>query len=87
MANHPSAEKRAVRNKQRAEINGARMSRVKTFIKKIEQAVQSGNKKEATEALKKAQPEIARAAAKGLIKKNTASRKMSRLTARVKAIK
>lgn len=86
MANHKSAEKRAVRNKARAEINGARVSRMRTFIKKIETAIQNGNKKEAQEALKKAQPEIARATAKGILHKNTAARKMSRLSARVKSI-
>jgi len=67
------------------EINGARMSRVRTFIKKVEMAIAAGNGKDAKEALKNAQPEIQRAVAKGIIHKNTASRKISRLSKAVKA--
>ena len=87
MANHASAEKRTRRNARRAEVNGARMSRMRTFIKKIELALEAGNGKDAKDALQKAQPEIYRAVAKGLLHKNTAARKMSRLSARVKAAK
>ena len=86
MANHKSALKRTRRNAKRAEINGARMSRVRTFIKKIEVAISEGKGADAKEALKNAQPEIQRAVSKGIIHKNTASRKISRLAKAVKAV-
>ena len=86
MANHKSALKRTRRNAKRAEINGARMSRVRTFIKKVEMAIAAGKGADAKEALKNAQPEIQRAVAKGIIHKNTASRKISRLSKAVKAV-
>ena len=86
MANHKSAIKRTRRNAKRADINGARMSRVRTFIKKVEMAVLEGKSTEAKEALKKAQPEIQRAVAKGILHKNTASRKISRLAKSIKAV-
>lgn len=86
MPNHASARKRVRRNNKKAEINGARMSRMRTFIKKVEQAIEAGKAKEAQEALQKAQPELARAAAKNLIHKNAASRKVSRLSKRIKAL-
>ena len=86
MANHKSAKKRIIRNAKRAEINGARISRIRTFIKKVETAITAGNKDEAQQALREAQPEIMRGVSRGVMHKNTASRKMSRLSARVKAV-
>ncbi len=87
MANHKSSKKRIRRNARRAEINGARMSRIRTFIKKIELAIEGGDTKAAEEALKNAQPEIHRGVSKGVLHKNTASRKISRLSSRIKAAK
>ncbi|MCI5059784.1 MAG: 30S ribosomal protein S20 [Alphaproteobacteria bacterium] len=87
MANHASARKRIRRNARRAEINGARRGRIRTFIKKVEMALSTGNAKEAEEALKNAQPEIQRGVAKGIMHKNTAGRKLSRLSARIKSLK
>ena len=86
MANTPQAKKRIRRNTRRAEINGARVGRIRTFIKAVESALASGDKMVAADALKKAQPEIARGVARGVIHKNTASRKFSRLTKRVAAL-
>ena len=86
MANHPSAKKRARRNADAAQINKSRMSRIRTFIKKVETALSASDSKAAKEALQAAQPEISRGVAKGLIHKNTAARKMSRLSARIKAL-
>jgi small subunit ribosomal protein S20 len=83
MANTPQAKKRIRRNNKRAEINGARMSRIRTFVKKVELACEDGDKTAAAEALKAAQPELARGVARGVMHKNTASRKLSRLTKRV----
>lgn len=86
MANTPQARKRIRRNNRRAEINGARMSRIRNFVKKVETAIAGGDKTAASEALKAAQPEIARGVARGVLHKNTASRKMSRLSKRVAAL-
>ncbi len=86
MANTPQAKKRIRRNANRAEINGARVSRIRTFVKAVESALDAGDKKAAAEALKQAQPEMARGVARGVIHKNTASRKFSRLTKRVSAL-
>jgi len=86
MANTPQAKKRIRRNANRASINGARVSRIRTFIKAVESAVVAGNKDQAAEALKKAQPEMARGVARGVLHKNTASRKFSRLTKSVAAL-
>ncbi|MFM2302031.1 MAG: hypothetical protein RLZZ84_1767 [Pseudomonadota bacterium] len=83
MANTPQARKRIRRNDRRAEINGNRLSRIRTFVKKVESALAGGNKTEAAEALKAAQPELARGVARGVLHKNTAARKLSRLTKRV----
>ena len=83
MANTPQAKKRIRRNDRRAEINGARISRIRSFVKKVETAIAGGDKKAAAEALKDAQPELARGVARGVLHKNTASRKMSRLSKRV----
>ena len=86
MANTPQAKKRIRRNANRAAINGARVSRIRTFVKAVESAVVAGNKDQAAEALKKAQPEMARGVARGVLHKNTASRKYSRLTKSVAAL-
>ena len=86
MANSPQARKRIRRNNQRAVINGARMSRIRGFGKKGEVACSEGNKDEAAKALAAAQPELAKGVAKGVLHKNTASRKLSRLTKRVAAL-
>ena len=86
MANTPQAKKRIRRNANRAEINGARMSRIRSFVKKVETALAAGDKEAATSALKNAQPELARGVSKGVLHKNTASRKMSRLSKRVSAL-
>ena len=86
MANHKSAKKRIIRNAKRAEINGARIGRIRTFIKKVESAISAGDKDAAQAALREAQPEIIRGVSRGVLHKNTASRKMSRLSARVKAV-
>jgi len=87
MANHISAKKRAVRNAKRGSINKAQTTRLRTYLKKVEQAIAEGAKKEAQEALKKAQPQISKGVSKGLLHKNTAARKMSRLSAKIKALK
>ncbi|CAA9510966.1 MAG: SSU ribosomal protein S20p [uncultured Sphingomonas sp.] len=86
MANTPQAKKRIRRNSTRATINHSRVSRIRTFIKAVESAVAAGKKAEAAEALQKMQPEIARGVARGVIHRNTASRKFSRLTKRVAAL-
>ena len=83
MANTPQAKKRIRRNDNRAEINGARKSRIRGFVKKVEAALDAGDKDAAKTALQAAQPEMARGVARGVLHKNTASRKMSRLTKRV----
>ena len=86
MANTPQAKKRIRRNATRAAINGARVSRIRTFIKAVETAIAAGKKDDAATALKNAQPEIARGVARGVMHKNTASRKFSRLTKRVASL-
>ena len=86
MANTPQAKKRARQNEKRFQINTARRSRIRTYLRKVEEAIESGVKDDAVAALKAAQPELMRGVTKGVYHKNTASRKMSRLAARVKAI-
>lgn len=86
MANTPQAKKRIRRNEKRADINGNRLGRIRTFVKKVEAALDGGDKGAAAEALKAAQPELARGVARGVLHKNTAARKMSRLTKRVAAL-
>ena len=86
MANSPQARKRIRRNNRRAEVNTARVSRIRGFVKKVEAACEAGDKKAAAEALKAAQPEMARGVARGVMHKNTASRKVSRLSQRVGAM-
>ena len=84
MANHKSSKKRILRNNKRNEINSNRMSRIRTYIKKVETEISSENKDKANEAFKLAMPEIQRGVSKGLIHKNTASRKLSRLSNKIK---
>ena len=86
MANTPQAKKRIRRNATRQTINHSRVSRIRTFIKAVEAAIASGKKTEAVEALKKVQPEISRGVSRGVIHKNTASRKFSRLSKRVASL-
>jgi len=86
MANTPQAKKRIRRNNRRAEINGTRVSRIRTFVKQVEAALAAGNKEQARTALSRVQPELARGVAKGVLHKNTASRKLSRLSKRVAAL-
>ncbi|MEO6040425.1 MAG: 30S ribosomal protein S20 [Croceibacterium sp.] len=86
MANTPQAKKRIRRNERRAEINGSRMSRIRTLVKKVEAALDAGDKTAAQAALTVAQPELARGVARGVLHKNTASRKFGRLTKRVSAL-
>src|SRR5687767_8879079 len=86
MANTPQAKKRIRRNANRAEINGARVSRIRTFVKQAEAALAAGDKDQAREALKRVQPELARGVSKGVLHKNMAARKLSRLTRRLTAL-
>ncbi|MEX0759665.1 MAG: 30S ribosomal protein S20 [Tistlia sp.] len=86
MANHKSAEKRIRRNARRAEINGMRRSRIRTFMKKIELAIAGGDKGTAQEAFKVAQPELQRGVSKGVVHRNTAARTLSRLSTRIKTM-
>ena len=86
MANTPQAKKRIRRNDKRADINGARKSRIRGFVKKVEAAIETGDKDAARTALQAAQPEMARGVARGVLHKNTVSRKMSRLSKRVAAL-
>ncbi|MBV2359315.1 30S ribosomal protein S20 [Thalassococcus sp. CAU 1522] len=86
MANTPQSKKRARQNEKRFAINKARRSRIRTFLRKVEEAIASGDKDAAHAALKAAQPELMRGVTKGVFHKNTASRKMSRLSARVKSL-
>ena len=86
MANTPQAKKRIRRNAKRESINHSRVSRVRSFIKAVESAIESGKKDEAAEALKKAQPELYRGVARGVLHKNTVARKFSRLSKRVASL-
>ncbi|MEJ6477933.1 MAG: 30S ribosomal protein S20 [Octadecabacter sp.] len=86
MASTPQAKKRARQNEARFQVNKARRSRIRTYLRKVEEAIASGDKEAATAALRAAQPELMRGVTKGVLHKNTASRKVSRLSSRVKAI-
>jgi len=86
MANTPQSKKRARQTERRTAVNKARRSRVRTFLRKVEEAIALGDKDAAVAALRGAQPELMRGVIKGIVHKNTAARKMSRLSARVKAI-
>ncbi len=86
MANTAQSKKRARQGERRAAVNKARRSRIRTFLRKVEEALASGQQGAAAQALREAQPELMRGVTKGVLHKNTASRKMSRLAARVKAL-
>ena len=86
MANSPQAKKRVRQNERNRLVNNNRRSRVRTFIRKVEEAIAIGDKESALIALKSAQPELMRGVSKGIFHKNTAARKMSRLAARVNNI-
>ncbi|UXU74918.1 MULTISPECIES: 30S ribosomal protein S20 [unclassified Paracoccus (in: a-proteobacteria)] len=86
MANTPQSKKRARQIERVTAVNKARRSRIRTFLRKVEEAIASGNAEAAREALRNAQPELMRGVTKGVVHKNTAARKMSRLSARVKAL-
>ena len=86
MANTAQSKKRARQSEARQDINKARRSRIRTFLRKVEEAIASGNADAAQAALKAAQPELARGVTKGVLHKNTVARKMSRLSSRVKAV-
>lgn len=86
MANHPSAAKRHRQTVRRTAVNASRKSRVRTFVKQVETAIASGDKEAARNALKAAQPEMQRGAKKSVAHQRTMSRKLSRLSARIKAL-
>lgn len=86
MAHHKSAIKRIRQTERRTEVNTSRTSRIRTFVKKVELAIASGDSNAASEALRQARPEMMRGVSKGVLTLNAVSRKMSRLTARVKAL-
>jgi small subunit ribosomal protein S20 len=86
MANTPQAKKRIRRNQRRTEINRTRVSRIRTFVKQVEAAIEAGDKATALAAISKVQPELARGVSKGVLHKNTAARKFSRLTRRIAAL-
>ncbi len=86
MAQHKSARKRIRSNERRAERNRSRVSRIRSFVKNVETAIAGGDKAAADAAFKAAQPELHRGITKGVIHRNTAARKISRLSARIKAL-
>lgn len=86
MPHHKSAEKRLRQTETRTAINRSRMSRVRTFVKKVETAIATGDKTAAQGAFREAQPELHRATTKGVMHKNTVARKLSRLAARINAL-
>ncbi len=86
MANTPQSKKRARQNEARFAINKARRSRIRTFLRRVEEAIATGDQAAAGSALKEAQPELMRGVTKGVLHRNTAARKMSRLSSRVRAL-
>jgi len=86
MANSPQAKKRARQNEARHAVNKARRSRIRTYLRKVEEAIESGDQTAAQAALREVQPELMRGVTKGVLHKNTVARKMSRLSSRVKAL-
>lgn len=86
MANSPQSTKRVRQTARRTAVNKARRSRIRTFIRKVEEAIVSGNQGDAREAFRLAQPEIMRGAVKGVLHRNTASRKISRLDGRIRSM-
>jgi len=86
MAHHASAKQRIRRNDRRTEINRRRLSRIRTFVKKVEAAIESGSRDAASQAFRDAQPELHRGVSKGVLQRNTVNRRLSRLSARIKAM-
>lgn len=86
MANTSSAKKRVRRDEKKTVVNRDRRNRIRTFIKKVEMAILSGDKAAASDALRTAQPELMRGVTRGVVFKNTAARKISRLSRRIKAL-
>lgn len=86
MANTPQSKKRARQTERRTAVNKARRSRIRTYLRKVEEAIATGNAEAAVAALREAQPELARGVTKGVLHKNTVARKMSRLSSRIKAL-
>jgi small subunit ribosomal protein S20 len=86
MANHPSAEKRNRQTQRRTAVNSVRKSRIRSFVKKVETAIASGDKNAAKQAFADAAPEMQRGASKGVVHQRTVARKLSRLSARIKAL-
>ncbi len=86
MANHRSAKKRIRQTVRRTAVNRNRISRIRTFVKSVEQAIESGDKEAAATAFQAAQPEIHRGVTKGVLHKNTAARRLSRLSRRIRAL-
>ncbi len=86
MAHHKSAKKRIRQTERRTEVNRARVSRIRTFVKKVETLIEGGDKALAAEALRAAEPELMRGVQAGVLPQNTASRKVSRLVARIKSL-
>ncbi len=86
MAHHKSAKKRIRQTVRRTEVNSMRVSRIRTFIRKVELALAAGDKEQATQAFRECEPELMRGVTRGVLHRNTASRKLSRLSARVKAL-
>jgi small subunit ribosomal protein S20 len=86
MANHKSAEKRIRQTERRTAVNKARLSRIRTFVKKVETALEAGDKSTAQAAFLAAQPELQRGVTKGVLHKNTAARKISRLAHRLRTL-
>ena len=86
MATHKSAEKRHRQTERRTTVNGARLSRIRTFVKKVETAIAAGDKEAAAAAFRAAQPELQSGVSKGVLHRNTVARKLSRLSARIKAL-
>ena len=86
MANHASAKKRIRQTERRTAVNRSRVSRIRTFTKEVELAIEAGDKEAALAALKAAQPELQRGVSKGVMHKNTVARKLSRLSGRINAL-
>jgi small subunit ribosomal protein S20 len=86
MANNPQSKKRARQTERRYAVNKARRSRIRTYLRRVEEAIAAGDKEAARAAFEKAQPELMRGVSKGVLHKNTAARKVSRLSQRVKAL-
>lgn len=86
MAHHASAKQRIRRNARRTEINKRRISRIRTYVKKVEMAIENGDREAAAQAFRSAQPELHRGVSKGVLQRNTVNRRLSRLSARIKAM-